>query len=615
MNYVIEIDDGEAPVLRETGSGGLLGRGLLAEGALADHVEPTETPRYVVRNKKQGFAVESTDEAESPAGPESEAEGPAGATPDGDHSAAALVTDARVVFAVGRADGDRLRALALSDVVAVRTTDGLLGGALVVDTAGGLRYRFPTRGDLAAVREFVDEARGVWTRAERRLEAAADTLDRADRAVESSDPDGALDAVEDARRALRRARETASALGGAAASVADRAAAYRDRTARVEHRARVERAERARERGHDDWDDGEYEAAFDRLDRADEAYAAAQSVDAGSPSDDEIERRRSELVDERDRLSAVPLERADDAVEAASSADDLETAIEWWERAMERWETLLSLDWGRDERRFAGDRETVRDRLATAAERLVEARCERARRALATADAAPETAAEAEGRAETALDAARELARERVPDAVDTVEDLRERLVERDGGRSADGESRADSERGEWVFADDERVAAARTGPVGDGTERTEPSAVEAESFRRLVADLLDSSGWDVDRVGDDDAAYDLRATAPGPVPVEAAVLAVHGGRSQSVAADRVDRFATAVEADPALDAAAIVAGGRLPDATRERAADSGVRVVGSDELAHARGAPGDVSADAPTAEANGGDDPAAGSE
>ncbi|ELZ26943.1 hypothetical protein C475_08411 [Halosimplex carlsbadense 2-9-1] len=663
MKHVIEVENGDAQVLTETGSGGLIGRGLLHDRPLAEYVEPTETPRFVVRNKKRGFTVKETDSTASDAGVEA-----GQVAPDRDHTAAALVTDVRVLFAVGRAEGDRTRSVALGDVVDARTEAGLRNGALVLDTVGGAQYRFPTRGDLEAVREFVDAAAGVWSRAERHLEAAEETLERVERAFESGDADVVLAAVGDVRGTLDDAREAAASLDGAAASVDDRIEGYGGRLRLFERRAYVEQAEQARERGHTRWDDEAYETAADHFGRAADSYAAALSVDADRPSDELIEQRRANLDAERERLAASPLERAEQAVEVARSTDDIETVVTWWERALERYERLRALDWGRDDPRFDGDREAVRERLATVAERLIEARCERARRALDAADGAPPAAAAAAcDRAESSLDDARAVARERVPDALDTVEELDGRLADRraessaterdgtadtdaetvvvppeetDGGSGEggeadasaepDGESAADDTEvgggtdpadGGWTLAgdetDDEWLTAERaatptdaervddvdggdarggaadrdTGGAfddgeGDAADEWTPAtlgALDADGFRRLVADCFGATGWTADAA--DGGAVDLRATAPGPADVRAGVLTVHADAAVTVDGSVVERFAAAVERDADLDAAVVVAGAALPTESRERADEAGVTVVSPDAL------------------------------
>lgn len=441
MNHVTDLNDAgrDASVLTDAGSGGLIGRAVLGDAPLVDHLADDETARYVLRNKKHGVTVESPDGTEEYA-------------PDRRHSGAAVVTDTRVLFAVGHGDGDQFVSVSLPDVVDVRTEDGLIGGAFVVETVEDERYRFPCRGDLEPVREYLDAAVGVWTRAERQVEQARERVERLESAFESGNADVVLAAVGDVEETLSDAREAAEALEGARRAIESDTAEIRAELAAIERRAHAEAAEQARERAHVRWDDQEYEAAFDNLDEADEAYAEALAIDADEPPDDLLEERRETLADERDRLAGAPVERAEHAADVAAAADDPGGAVDWWETAVERYETALSLDWGRDDRRFGGDPEAMRENLADAARELVTAYCDLAREHVEDGDsdreANPDAAAVAYELAAEALAEAREVATERVPDAVDEVEaaestldDRREDLsdVEEGAGAEVDG--------------------------------------------------------------------------------------------------------------------------------------------------------------------------------
>jgi hypothetical protein len=438
MDSVIDIDEAgaDADVLTETG-GGLLGRSLLHDDPLAAHLDDDERPRYVLRNKKAGVVVE----------------GGAGEDvhePVGRYSGLALVTDARVLFAVGGRDGDRTLSVSLADVVDVRVDDAGRADALVLETVDDTDYRFPCTGELAPVQEYLDAAVGVWTRAQSRIERAEAQLDRLQEAFESGDADVVLAAIGDVRETLADAREEAEPLPGASERVGARADDVAETLAALDRRAYAEQAEQARERAHVRWDDHEYEEAFDHLDDAREAYDAAAAIDADRPSDDLLDRRIETLADERERLAAAPVDRADHAADVATAAEDPGAAIDWWETAVERYETALSLDWGRDERRFDGDRETLRDRLAEAAAELVAAYCALARDHIADGDGDRETnpdgARVAYDLAAEALADAREVAQERLPDGTDEIDDVADTLAERrralpDTGRGVGAQS------------------------------------------------------------------------------------------------------------------------------------------------------------------------------
>jgi hypothetical protein len=415
MNHVTDLQEAgrDASVLRDAGSGGLIGRAVLSEAPLVDHLAEDETARYVLRNKKHGVTVEGPDGTEE-------------VTPDRGHSGVAVITDTRVLFAVGHSGGDRTLSVSLPDVVDVRTEDGLIGGAFVVETVDDERYRFPCRGDLEHVREYLDAAVGVWTRAERQVEQASEKVERLRSAFEAGNTDVVLAAVGDVEETLSDAREAADALEGARRTIETEARAVREELAAIERRAHAESAEQARERAHVRWDDQDYEAAFDDLDEADEAYAAALAVDADEPDDDLLEGRRETLADERARLAGAPVERAAHAADVAAAAEDPGAAVEWWGTAVDRYETALSLDWGRDDRRFGGDPEQLREELADAARELVSAYCTLARKHLAEAEANGEQTPDATGVADElaaeALAEARGVATERVPDALEEVE-------------------------------------------------------------------------------------------------------------------------------------------------------------------------------------------------
>ncbi|MFB6150862.1 MAG: restriction endonuclease [Haloarculaceae archaeon] len=655
MDHVIDVGQAgaDAAVITDTGGGGLLGRSLLHDQPLAAYLEDDERPLYCLRNRRAGVTVERPDGTEEYA-------------PGRGYAGLALVTDVRVLFAVGRSDGDLTLAVPLADVVDVRVEDGFLGGAFVLDTVADDRYRFPCRGELAPVREDVDHAVGVWTRAERQLDRASDALDRV-RAVlgevgsgsfgagdgehaltgedsesdlPEEDAEAAMEALAAADEAIDAAREAAEPLAGAAERVGARADDLRRDREGLARQVRAERGQRLHARASDLWDEGEYEAAFDRLEDADEAYAAALATGAGEPSDDWLEERRAALADDRERLARAPVEAADHAADVAAAADDPGSAADWWETAVERYETALSLDWGEDERRFEGDPESLRADLAAAARRLVEAHCDRAREHLADGDddrsSNPRAAATAYDLAADAIADARSVARERVPDATDEVDAVAAALADRraalpDAGDAPDpeldgGRATASDDRSPAVAAppsDDSAtpppVERDRAGPAdsgGDGTgpeadadadadgpegdghpdSRTvgsegdghpDPRAVGPETFRSLVAELFRSAGWSTTVFASGTTrGYDLVAEAQGPVGLSLCVRTVHPDAVETVDATTVERYAETLDRIEEGDAAALVTAAPVSPAARDRATERGVELLGPDALA-----------------------------
>lgn len=71
-------------------------------------------------------------------------------------------------------------------------------------------------------------------------------------------------------------------------------------------------------------------------------------------------------------VAAEPLRQAHEAKIAGESAGKPAEAVEHWERAFNRYGHVLTLEWGTDERNFAGDPERVRPELEGAAVRLID---------------------------------------------------------------------------------------------------------------------------------------------------------------------------------------------------------------------------------------------------
>lgn len=423
MKHVIDIDERgtDADVLTETG-GGLIKRSLLKEEPLAAHLDDDEEPQYVLRNKKQGFTIDRPDGTEEYG-------------PIGRYSGLSVVSDVRVLFVVGGRDKDRTVSVDMADVAAVHADDGVLGGVLVLETGDDVAYRFPCKGDLDDVVEYLDAATGIWRSAHKRVERAEQQLDKLREFFDSGDVDVVLAAVGEVRETLDAARDEAAPLPAARDHVDERADGVEERLATLERRAYAEQAEQARERAHVRWDDHEYEAAFDHLDDAADAYESAATVDGDEPDDALLERRQETLDDERARLASAPVERAEHAVEVATAAENPDAAIDWWETAIERYETALSLDWGREKRRFDGDPDDLREQLADIARNLVGAYCDLARDHL-EGDEADEADADPADLAREALAQAEDVARERAPGALETVERVEEAIEADSAGES-----------------------------------------------------------------------------------------------------------------------------------------------------------------------------------
>jgi hypothetical protein len=101
----------------------------LGDGPIAGHLAENEQPHYLLQNRKGGLTVEST-------------EGAIEVTPDRRYRAFCLVTDRRLIFLVGSADGDERTVVPYGAVTNVSRSGGLLHDTLDLNT-GADRYVFP----------------------------------------------------------------------------------------------------------------------------------------------------------------------------------------------------------------------------------------------------------------------------------------------------------------------------------------------------------------------------------------------------------------------------------------------------------------------------------------
>lgn len=162
MARVLDLSTDDDGVLHRTDASGLFSSGHLAAAPLSSHLADAETARYLLGNKKAGVTVADGDDETS-------------YEPDPDYRAFTVVTDRRLLFVAGRAEGDETLSLPLTDVYTVGTESaGLLSTALVVEASDGRQFSFPCRGDLGPVVETLRS--GTATEADPDAGTSGDTL-------------------------------------------------------------------------------------------------------------------------------------------------------------------------------------------------------------------------------------------------------------------------------------------------------------------------------------------------------------------------------------------------------------------------------------------------------
>ncbi|WP_058993248.1 hypothetical protein [Haloarcula sp. CBA1127] len=405
METVTDIrSSGRPEIFDRVNTDGLFGRTRRLQQPLGQYVRETETPQYLVYNGQSGVvAAKGNNEA---------------LTPAGDYRAYLLATNVRVVFVVGDDDGDRTISLPYEDIVAVRCTSGLRTSTLEIVTVDEDRWAFECKGDLTPVREFVDKATQVWTRTLTELDRAESQVEAAVTALEATDLETAATHITAAQEALDNGRERVEALGeGAAASIEERRQSTQARIDTCQRRRHVSAGDEYRDTARRAWENRAYERAADAYAQAKTEYERALAVTAPEPPTETIADARNAIEVEYTELLSAPVDAAQVAASAARATTDPAARATHWEDALDRYRTAYELDWGRD-RRFDGDRASLRQALADIAVELVETHREagRQKRREGSDESNRDTSGAACDSATAHFERAREVAAELVPD-------------------------------------------------------------------------------------------------------------------------------------------------------------------------------------------------------
>lgn len=368
MGQVINLDNstgGPPAVLTDTGSGGFVSAGYLRDRPARSYLGDDETARFVVTNRKKGIVRDGAGDSER-------------LRPDEGYRTIVVVTDRRVLLLVGRSGGDRSIFLNFADIDAVSVESGLRNGTITITQPDGTRYRVHCSADgIETVADYIDAAAGTWVH----VESVTDDVQRRLVAATQHRDDGAYDdaeaEVEIALDRLAEARDRAAAFvrEWSADAVLDRLDSVEGRCEATMADIRVGRARMLTDIGERHWRADEYEQAYDAYECAREEYSAVLDADPSRVEDRDHVRQEYERTERLiGQLEESPLRKAIEADRAAADADDPADAADHWERALDHYRTALELDWGEEERRFAGDPDQIRDRLAEVATEAVSAR-------------------------------------------------------------------------------------------------------------------------------------------------------------------------------------------------------------------------------------------------
>jgi len=415
----------EDELLTETGRGGLFTDGYLQGRPLVSYLEDSETPLFVFGSGKRGITRTGPD-------------GTTEYTPGSGYRAIIALTDRRVKFVVGGSDGDWAADIHLTNVEAVEVESGLLREELSI-TAGDVEWQVPlTDIDTDRLVEFLEEVSWSWIRVERLLDEARTHLADANRHQKAREHEAAAEQLGTAREQLDEAAGITDALADEATTgMREHLGGVERRYRETRRRVAASRAASVVDEAEEHWRADEYQQAFEAFIRARDRYEAALDIEGLDPDTRRSMRDRIEHVERNlDHLRAAPLKRAAQVRRRALEAEDPAERIEAWSEAIERYRTVLELDWGGDERRFAGDVDRCRDRVAEAVDGVLDARKTLAADWRDHGDdlieaGDPSGARDQYAEAVSNLEAALDLARELAPDRAESIQERLEALADR----------------------------------------------------------------------------------------------------------------------------------------------------------------------------------------
>lgn len=415
MGKIIDLTDrDDHEVLSSTGSDGLFGGQYLANDSLQTYLEPSEEPKYVLRNKKSGLDIDG-DDARS-------------MTPDDDYQTLALVTDIRILFAAGLDAGNVTESLPLMDIVEARVESGLRSSTLTIETLSDEVWTFPCRGDPAPVASYIEEAAQAWANAARLLDELEESLGRAQNNLEDGNLEAARTDIDGGEQSIRTATARIESVGsGAREKLADRALTLAEWLLDLEREVAAMEAARHHNTAQECWENEEYESAATEYEAALDRYTAAREIDGAAPTDAALQARIRGVVGERELLRIGPLVDADTHRRRAVALADPEEAAAEWEAAHDGYRELLGLEWAESDRQFVADHELIREQTVEIADDAINDHHEAGRRWLTSGDKLAVQGRDTQAeqvyeRAKHQFDRAKTLATELRPDRTEAVD-------------------------------------------------------------------------------------------------------------------------------------------------------------------------------------------------
>lgn len=286
-----------------------------------------------------------------------------------------VVTDQKILGAVGSPDDEWVGAVPYTDVRSVDVEDGLLRSTLTVDVWADGTYRAEgsDSDSFARAATYMREATHCWHYTLKKRQAATERMPELSDHLEA----GRLGEVRETRETIRKKLDDARLTLEEAdiepiPVLLDRLDETRRELHRTEIYARLTRATTLLTRAGHLADSGAYTDAYQRYwdarDLLENARMLARQADIEEPA--VIEGHLDEIEIHLENLRILPLALAKQAHERAEKTETLDVRIEAFEEAFEHYRDALTAGWGTNYE-FAGDTEYIRFQIEWVVANLV----------------------------------------------------------------------------------------------------------------------------------------------------------------------------------------------------------------------------------------------------
>jgi tetratricopeptide (TPR) repeat protein len=301
-------------------------------------------------------------------------------TVPGNGTAAAIVTDRKLLFVVASTEQSSRIAISYTEIKNVDATDGLLRSKLTVAVWGAGEYRFKIAdsSELAAAVKYLQESSQCWDQVIAALDDVCDRTAEMGEQIEAGNLETAREKREAATAKLDRAREYLARFDiGRPTALDERIEDTERERKQTEIRTRIARAETLITEATHHTENRSYTQAYRKFWYARDHLETARSIatNGGISEPPEISTKLKTIENRLSHLEVRPRALAQQACERAEGTDKLAVEVEAWRAAFEHYRDALTAGWG-TELEFSGDIEQLRSRIESVVATLIDRRQE-----------------------------------------------------------------------------------------------------------------------------------------------------------------------------------------------------------------------------------------------